>query len=73
MVVNIDDKREQYARQDGELLDKLIDMRGDMITGIDLIQTQFPERIDNQGSLVQYEKLLADTIERLKQLSPHLK
>lgn len=72
-VVNMDDKREQYAKEDGELLDKLIDMRGDMITGIDLIRTQFPERVDNKSSLVQYEELLATTIERLKQLSPHLK
>ena len=72
-VVNMDDKREQYATKDGDLLDKLIDMRGDMITGIDLIRTEFPERDSNQSSLVEYEATLADAIERLKQRSPHLK
>ena len=73
MVVSLDEKRELFAKKDGDLLDKLIDMRGDMITGIDLLRTEFPERDFQKSSLVEYEATLADAIERLKNLSPHLK
>lgn len=70
-VVDFEMKRKELEKSDKILIDDLIHMHADMCTGIDLTKVIYSD-VNSVSELEKYEKILAVTIERLKQLSPHL-
>ena len=48
-------------------------MHADMCMALDLTQGVCPDENPEKNSLMQYERTLAATVERLKELSPYLK
>ena len=71
-VVNMESKRECFAKADKDLLDRMIVLHADVCEDIDLHLEIYSVRDENYEMLVQYESVAADAIKRLKQLSPYL-
>lgn len=67
------EQREKFTQKDRELVKELIDMHADMCMALDLTQGVCPDENPEKNSLMQYERTLAATVERLKELSPYLK
>jgi hypothetical protein len=72
-VIDFEEKRKRLEKSDKVLIGELIHMHADICTGIDLTKALYDFEGDaGISELNRYEEILATTIKRLKQLSPHI-
>tara|TARA_R100000951_G_scaffold76717_1_gene64802 strand:+ start:401 stop:625 length:225 start_codon:yes stop_codon:yes gene_type:complete len=70
-VADFTKARNEAEKYDKLLLDNLVNMHADMCTALDLTKGTCPEEEPEKNALMQYERTLAASIQRLKELSPY--
>lgn len=72
-VLDFKNAREEAEKYDKTLHKNLIEMQSDMQMALDLSPGECPDENPEKNALMLYEKTLAASIQRLKELSPYLK
>lgn len=72
-VANFSTARDEAEKYDKTLYKNLIAMQSDMQMALDLSPGTCPDENPEKNALLQYERTLAASIQRLKALSPYLK